>query len=631
VKKKTGDFGLSFGDSIIGVESKLRLPSEDSLKTSLSWEDSQEDLPKASQEVPPWRLVPIYIIFSLALILLVTQAFKLQIIDGANFLSQSEGNHVQVRINHAPRGVIYDRNGKVLVRNRPGFRVAARRIDLPENWEKTTNKLASLLSADETELVAKIKESKEDSVTLASELSNEQIISLRASEEEFPWVDIELNPRREYLYGPPAAALLGYTGEVGEEDLKSTKSTPYSGGDQIGRSGVEASFEDSLRGANGYSLVKVDSEGKKQGLLFETKAVAGGDITLSIDIDLQKLVYDTLSETLSSKGGSGAAAVVTDPKSGEILAMVSLPSYDNNLFTKPLKLQVYQQLVDDPGHLLLNRAVSSAHPPGSTFKLIVAVAGLETGLVAKNTKILDTGFIQRGDVTFSNWLWLDHQKTEGEIGLVRAIARSNDTFFYLLGEKLGEERIAQFASLFGLGEKTGVELPGEAAGLVPTAAWKEKTYGEIWYPGETINYAIGQGYLQVTPIQLNQVTVILANGGTLIAPTLIHNGQMKTKAAVVTNPETLALVREGMYQNTVGDGNVSFLFNSYKIKTAGKTGTAESGDENAKPHAWYTAFAPYEAPQIAVTVLVERVGHGSEVSAPATKKIFEWWFANRGK
>jgi len=629
MKKKKIDFGFSFGDSIEGLNSHLRLPSEDKLNKSLNWDDDPNDFPRFDQPVSPWRLVPIYIMLSIFLILLVSRAFKLQVIDGANFLSRSEGNHVQVQINHAPRGVIYDRNGKVLVRNKPGYRLAVRKIDLPENWEKEVEKLAPLLNLKTEELVSQIKESKTDSVTLSSDVSNDQVISLKSSKEEFPWLDVELNPKREYLYGPAVGALIGYTGEVSEEDLKDTSSTPYSPGDQIGKAGVEAQFEKELRGANGYSLVKVDSKGKKLGDLFETKPVSGNDITLSIDIDLQNFAYQTLSEIIANKGGEGAALVVQDPNSGEVLALVSAPSYDNNLFTKPLKSEEYARIINDPGHLLLNRAIESAYPPGSTFKMIVSAAGLETGAINRNSKYLDTGFVKLGDVTFNNWLWLESQKTEGEINVIRALARSNDTFFYLLGNTLGEATIAKYAKVFGLGQKTGIELPGEVTGLVPTAEWKQKTFGQVWYPGETINYSIGQGYLLVSPLQLNQHTAAIANGGKLIVPTLIHNSQTQTVTSNIVRPDTLEALREGMYANTFGDGNVSYLFRNFPVKTAGKTGTAESGNAEAKPHAWYTAFAPYENPEIAVTVLVERVGHGSEVSAPVVKKIFEWWLANR--
>jgi penicillin-binding protein 2 len=353
--------------------------------------------------------------------------------------------------------------------------------------------------------------------------------------------------------------------------------------------------------------------------------VAGNDITLSIDIEMQKFLYEQLGQTLKDKGGEGASAVVQDPNTGEILALVSTPSYDNNIFSGKLSNESYLALVNHPGHLLLNRPVSSSFPPGSTFKLVVSAAGIETGKINKDTKITDTGFVTLDNITFNNWLWLGAQKTEGDIAMVRAIARSNDTYFYKLGQILGEETIATFAHQFGMGEKTGVQIIGETPGLVPTAEWKEKTFNQVWYPGETLNYAIGQGYLLVSPLQLNRMTMVFANGGKLLQPTILHNGEVLVTRSDFLKPESISVVREGMFQNTVGDGNVSYLFNSFRIKSAGKTGSAESGGEN-KPHSWYTAYAPWEAPKVAVTVMFERAGHGSEISAPIVKSLFNWYF-----
>lgn len=623
-KKRKIDFGFSFGDSVIGLESKLRLSSDSQVKKSIEWEDG-DIISENSNQVSPWRLVPIYIGFALAIILLSARAFKLQVIEGSNFLNRSEGNHVLIKISHAPRGVIYDRNGKILVRNKPGFRLAVRKIDLPDDWEKKIIELAKLIGKDQTEMVSTIKKTKTESITIAEDLTNEQIITLKTSTDDFPWLDIELNPKREYVYKEALAAVLGYSREASEEDLKRTDTIAYSAGDQVGKAGIEQTYESTLRGVNGYQLVKVDSEGKQQGILFETKPQAGNDVTLSIDADLQKFVYDNLSQVLADKGGTGGSAVVTDPTNGEVLAMVSVPTFDDNLFSAAISPNQYGDLINDPGHLLLNRAIESSYPPGSTFKLIMALAGLETNTITKDTKINDTGFFTLGDIVFNNWLWTDHHQTEGEINVIRAISRSNDTFFYNLGYKLGVDKISEYSKIFGLGQKTGVELSGETAGLVPTRDWKEKTFDQIWFPGETINYSIGQGYLLVSPIQLNQVTAAFANGGSLVKPTFNHNANAKVVRSNFAKPENIEIVKEGMYQNTVGDGNVSYLFRTFPLKNAGKTGSAESGGEN-KSHSWYTGFAPFDNPKLAVTVMVERAGHGSEISAPVVKNIFKWYF-----
>ncbi len=617
------NFGILFGEAIQGNAAHKRLPDNESLKSSLNWEKNSDEEVN-TKEISSWRLVPVYILLAVFLVLLVGRAFKLQVIDGETFLGKSQGNHVLIVANYAPRGVIYDRNGKVLVRNKPGFRVSVRKVDLPKDWEKEIKQISTLISANSNELIQKIKEEDLDSVTLETNLVNEQIISLKAKEQDYPWLSIEMYPKREYLYGESLAPLLGYTGEASEEDVKRTDVTPYIVGDQVGKTGVESEFERELRGANGYQLIKVDSQGKKQGVLFATKPVSGNDITLSIDGDLQKFVYGELQAQIQAKGAEGGSAVVEDPKTGEVLALVSAPSYDNNLFSKPLSNAEYQALINDPRSLLINRPVESSFPPGSTFKLVVAAAGIEVGAINKDTKILDTGFIQLGDVTFNNWLWLEKQKTEGELAIVRALARSNDTFFYRLGQMLGVEQIYKSSLDFGLGQETGIELPSETLGLVPNSEWKAKKYGEVWYPGETLNMAIGQGYLLVSPIQLNGVTTLFANGGKLLKPTILRGNGQKIVKENFLKSETIKSVQEGMFANTFGDGNVSYLFNNFHIKSAGKTGSAEAGGES-NSHSWYTAYAPYEDPKISVTVMFERAGHGSEVSAPIVKNIFNYY------
>ncbi|HSX58298.1 MAG TPA: penicillin-binding protein 2 [Candidatus Saccharimonadales bacterium] len=623
MKRKAPDFGEIFGESIEGFDKNKKLPHEGAIKNSQSWDHSS--FVEEKESISSWRLVPVYVILAIFLILLFGRAFKLQVIDGETFMNKSQGNHVLIVANYAPRGVIYDRNGKVLARNKPGYRVSLRKVDLPKDWEKQAREVAPLISEKPNDLVDKIKKTKTDSVTLETDLTNDQIISLKTQEDKYNWLSIEIYPKREYPYGESIAPLLGYTGEASEGDLKKKEAVPYVVGDQVGRTGAEDSFEHLLRGANGYQLIKVDSQGKKQGVIFETQPVSGNDITLSIDADLQKYVYDQMTQTLNTKGGEGGSAVVEDPKTGEILAMVSAPSFDNNLFSNKLSQASYDEIINNPGHPLLNRAISTAYPPGSTFKMIIGTAGLETGLITKDTKITDTGFIEVGGTTFNNWLWLDHHQTDGDIDVIRALARSNDIFFYRLGENLGVDRISSYANKFGFGQPTGVELPGEINGLVPTKEWKIKNFGETWYQGDTINYGIGQGYLSVTPMQLAVATASFANGGKLVQPTIVHKNKPKILNDKVISPESLSTIAEGLYQDTVGDGNVSYLFKNYKIKSAGKTGSAQVGAD-FKPDAWYTAFAPFDDPKLSVTVLVEQGGHGADLSAPLTRNIFNWYF-----
>lgn len=623
MKHNKNNLGVLFGESIEGLEAKLQLPSTEDIDRSSDWDDAIGD--KNHESISSWRLVPLFVIISLLLVVLAAQAFKLQVINGASFLNQSEGNHVLVKVDHAARGIIYDRNGKALVLNTPGFRIAVRKVDLPKGWEIKVSEIAKLINLNDKSLIDKINKSNEDQITLATDLTNNQIITLETNSDKYPWLDIEIYPQRSYSFGQTIGSLLGYSAEASSNDLKRTDTVPYSAGDQVGKAGVEASFEKILRGANGYNLTKIDSRGKSQGTLFQTKPVSGGDVNLSIDIDLQKFVYDSLVKVLQDKGGLGGSAVVMNPSTGEVLALASVPSYDNNLFSKPISTSNYNQILNQPGNPLLNRPLATAYPPGSTFKLFVGSAGLETGIIKPDTKILDTGFITSNGITFNNWLWLTQHRTDGEISIVRALARSNDIFFYKLGLSLGVDKISAEANNFGFGQLTGIELPGEVSGLVPTPAWKEEHVGESWYPGDTINYGIGQGYLLATPLQLARATAVFANGGNLVTPTIVKTDKPKVARTSFLKSETISTIKEGMFQNTLGDGNVSVLFNNYKIKTAGKTGSAEAGD-NTKPDAWYTAFAPFDNPQIVVTVMIEKGGHGADLSAPMTKNIFNYYF-----
>lgn len=623
-KKGRIDLGFSFGDSIVGFESKLRLPSDEQIKNSQDWDDG-EIQSERSTSISPWRLVPIYVIFAFLIIILGARAFNLQLIEGASFLNKSEGNHVLVKVDHAARGIIYDRNGKPLVLNTPGFRIAVRKIDLPKGWESSIGEIAQMINVNSKSLIDKINKNNEDQVTLATDLSNDQIISLETKADKYPWLDIEIYPERNYLFGQTVGSLLGYTSEASPSDLKRTDTVPYSSGDQVGKAGIEASFESTLRGANGYSLTKVNSTGKSQGTLFQTKPVAGTDINLSIDIDLQKFIYNDLVKVLQDKGGEGGSVVVMNPNTGEVLALVSVPSYDDNLFSKPISTQDYNQILNQPGNPLLNRAIATAYPPGSTFKMFVGAEGLESGVIKPDTKINDPGFITLDGVTFNNWLYLENHRTEGQITIARALARSTDTFFYQLGLTVGIDRLAPQISNFGFGQPTGIQLPGEISGLAPTPAWKQANIGQAWFPGDTVNYSIGQGYVLTTPLQLTQATAVFANGGKLISPTILKTNTPTIVRQNFLKSETIDTIKEGMYEDQIGDGNVGYLFNNYKIKTAGKTGSAQAGGD-FKPDAWYTAFAPFDKPQIVVTVMVEKGGHGADLSAPLTRDIFNYYF-----
>jgi len=577
-------------------------------------------------EVSRWRLAFLFIIFTLLFIVLGSRIFDLQVIQGDKFLGKAEGNHYRVEVDHAPRGVVYDRNGAILARNVPAFRVAIDGSALPEKGrESVLEKLSKIINVPTAEIVRELKTGSSDSpLTIKSGVSHDVALNLQTS--GLPGVEVEISPKRKYPYGAILAAVLGYTSEVSEQELRNPSGTPYQLGDRVGRAGVEESFENTLRGEDGYNLLKVDATGKKVGSLITTSPVAGGDVNLSIDLGLQKKVDTTLKKWLKHAGAKAGSAVVMNPTTGEILALVSVPSFNDNLFEEGLTQTQYNKLINDQEKPLINRVIGSAYPSGSTFKLITAAAGLESGSIKPDTKILDTGYVQIGSQIFNNWLWLSNHKTEGAINVVRAIARSNDTFFFKLSQMIGPKVIQDMARKFSIGSITGIDLPGETPGLLPTESWKQKVFRQPWYPGDTLNMAIGQGNLMVSPLQLSLVTSVYANGGKLVRPTVLKTDAPQVIRSGFLSKETIKIVKEGMYQDQIGDGNVGWLFGNYKIKTAGKTGTAESGGQ--RPQAWYTAFAPFDKPQIVVTAMAENAGHGSEVCAPATKEIFDWWFAH---
>ena len=428
-------------------------------------------------------LVLIAILF---LTLLFLKIFSLQIIEGNRYRFLSNNNRIRTVVVHAPRGVVLDRNGESLVFNVPGFR----------KIEKGKVKLLS---------------------------TNEALQAIAEGEK-----DLDFDSFRKYPYTDNFAHALGYVGEISEEELKDSRFSGYKGGDFVGKMGIEKYYEDTLKGTDGKQLVEVDSRGKTIRKLGQTDPIPGFNITLNLDLNLQKAASDALKNT--QKG----AVVVSTPK-GEVLTLISKPSFDPNLFTLPAKLQsagdfakkLDNVLFDLKGQPLLNRAVSGTYPPGSTFKLIVAAAGLENKMIDENFTIQDTGIISVGAFSFSNWYFTGYGKTEGTVNVVKGIKRSTDTFFYKLAEIVGVGKISETAEKFGLGKKLGIDLSGEKGGIVPTPSWKEKEIGEPWYLGDTYHYGIGQGYLLTTPLQVNGWTQALANGGVLYEPHLLKNQKSK--------------------------------------------------------------------------------------------------------
>jgi len=537
-------------------------------------------------------ILPAFLI--LGVLLIGARLFFLQIIKGNDYRNLSDNNRIKTIPIYAPRGIIFDRNGIPLVFNTPGFR---------ENLK--------INGKDETKLIGN-----SEALKLLSEGKN----------------NLEIDSLRNYPYKNAAAHVIGYIGQISEDELKQKKFTDYTGGDLVGKIGIEKEYENLLRGTNGKELAEVDSRGKVIRKLGQTDPISGKNITLTLDVSLQKAVFEAMKDV--EKG----AAIVSNSK-GEILTLVSKPSFDSNLFTMGEGYSadqdshyssVSQILTDSENQPLLDRTISGTYPPGSTFKLIVAAAGLDDKVIDSNFTIEDTGILRIGAFSFSNWYFSQYGRKDEEVNVVKAIQRSNDIFFYKLAEMVGVDRISEFAEKFGLGAKLGIDLPGEVSGVVPTREWKEKEIGEDWYLGDTYHYGIGQGFLLTTPLQVNTWTGAIANKGTLYKPHLLKDSKSEIQNSKFLSDETISLIKEGMFKSC-STGGVAWPLFDFKVKgkpvsIACKTGTAQHGGEEALPHAWITLFAPAENPEIIITVLSEESGEGSNIAAPIAKKVLEEWF-----
>ncbi len=437
---------------------------------------------------------------------------------------------------------------------------------------------------------------------------------------KFEGKNLAYDLKRKYDYGQSMSFVSGYIGRANETDVANKKCGVELGPESmVGRGGVEEFFDCKLRGVDGKRLVEVDAKGKYIRELGRQEPIEGKTIQLSVDAYWQDKIYKLLD-------GRKAAVVISEPKTGKIISMVSSPAYDPNDFSFNRDDIAIKSVLNDSENLpLLNRAASGRYHPGSVFKLTVAAGGLETGVIDGQTLIEDTGIIKVGDYSYSNWLWTKRGGTDGMVDIVKALKRSNDIFFYKLGERMGPDNIHDWAYKFGYGAKTGVEIPGEVEGVVPDEAWKKEARGESWFLGNTYHYSIGQGDLGVTPLQVNMSTNVIASGGKKCKLSLIKDSKAECET-VGLNSNTLSLIRSGM-EAACSEGGTAWPLFGFKTNIACKTGTAEVGDGSQETHAWLTAYAPVENPEISITVMVERGGEGSDVAAPIVGDILRDWFS----
>jgi len=648
--------------------------------------------PSASMWQRRWHTLvsaPRAVLFGLVILVVfgvfTLRLWNLQFVQGEKYTIQADEQRLRTIAVDAPRGLIYDRNGEVLVRNVPVFDVVVVPAYLPEDEaeeETVLRRLAEMLGMMYTsegikgdgkptppglrELLDAVPFSGHYyPLIVKRDVDRETALLVAQEAVTMPGVSVEVERRRDYLYGPLVSQILGYLSPIpegAEEDYEAEGYDPAV--DRVGMAGVEATYEDMLRGQKGRRIVEEDVIGRQIRVVEEQSVpVPGSNVYLTIDLELQGFVEEALKKAMEapSVNSPRGVAIVMNPQTGEILAMVSLPTYDNNLFVKGLSAEDWQMLNEDRHRPLLNHAVSDALPTGSIFKIIVASAALQEGVITPRTQFLCEGKMVVPNKYYPNdpgqaqpfYCW--NLSGHGWLDVVGGIAHSCDIFFYKVGggfeeedfEGLGVAKIAEYARLFGLGERTGIELPAEVEGLVPTADWKRLTYGESWSTGDTYILSIGQGYLLATPLQMLNAANAVANGGTLYRPQIVHHvtdsqGNLVeafSPEIVRTLPisaENLSLVQQGM-EAAVASGTAPKA-QLEGIRVAGKTGTAQYCDDIAldtgicgegleqPTHAWFIAYAPAENPEVSVVVFVYNGGEGSVVSVPVAHDILEHYF-----
>ena len=576
------------------------------------------------------RLNWLRIFFVLVFVCLFAQLWSLTVLDFDYYQNLAERNRVRILPQIAPRGLIHDREGRVLVDNVYGFNLLLFRDEMSD-LDATLQFLMDGLDITEEVLRERLKAAGSYSiyqpVVLKENLSMEETAYLLARQSEHPEVEILKQPRRIYRYRSLAAHVAGYVGEISPAQLQEPGFAEYKAGDIVGQFGVERTYNQTLTGRDGRRRVQVDSLGRILQDLEQIDPIRGEDLTLTLDLDLQATAENLLGE-------NAGAVIAFDARSGEILVMASRPAFDPNQFAIRISKKEWDQLLENPDHPLQNRAVQNTFSPGSTFKIIMALAGLERGIIDTKTTVTCNGAVDLYGHRFHCW----KERGHGEVTLREAIQHSCNTYFYLLGQKLGIQEIAHFSRQLGLGVPVGIDLLGEASGLVPSEEWKRQVRGEPWYPGETISLAIGQGPILVTPIQLARAMGIIATGRSPRLHLLKGDSQQGSTAgrellSPAFAPENLQTIRDAMWSvvNEGGTGQGARLAN-YQV--AGKTGTAqtislstreklsESELEGLEDNAWFVGFAPRDNPEIIVAVIVQRGGSGGAAAAPIAREIF---------
>ena len=567
------------------------------------------------------RIYAFYLFILILGIVLIVKLYQIQIIQGPYYKELAEGNRIRLISVSAPRGEIVDRYGKIMAKNRPSFTISV--IPFEGNREESLKLLSKIINLPYTEIKKKIDEAPNSlqPVNIILDADLEIISKIKELEDKLPGVLVTTNIIREYPNGNTASHILGYVGEVSKEEIKIFQAYGVKMGDIVGKTGIERGYQKELMGIPGGEQVEVDAMGRPIKILGTVPPIPGSTLVTTINLDLQKVVEESLK-----RRGLPGAIVVMDPRNGDVLAMASNPDFDPNSFARGITAEEWKKLLSIKKPLL-NRAISAAYPPGSTFKIAVALGSLVEGITDKNTLFYCPGSMLIGNRKFRCWT------THGRIDFLNAISKSCDVAFYTIGLKLGLEKMAKYARLLGLGNLTGIDIPGEARGLIPDPSWKKGP----WYIGDTANMSIGQGYVQVTPIQMAVLVSTIANGGKVYKPRIVskiisQDSTVKIQPPVLIRDiskfkKEIDIIKEGMKLVVdVGTGNLAKVRG---VTVAGKTGTAENfpNIENplGKDHAWFIAYAPTDNPKIALSIIIEQGGHGGSTAAPIAAEIISYY------
>ena len=580
------------------------------------------------------RLDIIAVIIVLIFVALVSRLAYLQIFQGKYYSKMADGNRIRIIPSMAPRGLLYDRNGTLLVSNRPGFIVSLLPISGPIP-EDVLEKLAAMLVMPVDEIKAKMKQHSGsfDPVRIKADIGPEIVTRIEERRSELPGVVIEIQPIRNYINNEDAAHVFGYVSEINDVELEKLKNEGYKSGDIVGKFGLEKVYDRDLRGVDGGDQVEVDVTGRPVNVLGKKETTPGRNLVLTLDYKIQKAAEEAVEAQLNYlqtrsqfRNAKAAAAVALNPQTGEVLAMVSRPAFNPNLFARGISEKDWKALNENPFHPMDNKTISGEYPPGSTFKIVTGTAALELGKVTPEEKIFDSGhhwIIPKGNAEGEALGWINFRD---------ALSKSDNVYFYEMGNRLGIDNLEKYARMFGFGALTGIKLQGESDGLVANKRYKEKVYNEEWYLSETFDAAIGQGFQLATPLQVAVVMSEIANGGHRYRPYLVskvtgsrgevlQNFGPEEVGKIDISAKNLELIRESLRDVAMDGGTAATAFRDFPVSLAGKTGTAENS--HGSDHGWFVAYAPYDNPRIVVAVLVEQGGFGAGSAVPIARKIFE--------